>query len=730
MGSRARNTKRGVFLLLVLSLGFMGVFLTTIYHGRNWSSTRATALQGIVTLAKFASELIPSRELDQLADPILAPQPSLEKYKAKIEEFRESVGYLDEVVIYAPIGKEIRAILSSGEPGAERFDVVDAPRTELQKAFRSNHVEVAIDEVDGIFFAYAPIGEKGSSRYVISVRGSAAKLIPGLEENHLILVTFLVAGVMFAVGLAWLVASLINSSDPESLGEQGLTRPLAEIFLFAATLLVLTDGTLAALDTFRISQQQKQVGLQLQEYRKLHEAVYLLKHGKRGEVFNKEGEVIFAGLTTSESIDKLRLLQATHEPKDMEQVVEFADEQTDLLFGQVAILNQEASEGWTRMSRVFMIALLLAGASGIILRYAASQNHKLNRYQSQHQEARAIYRHVVESMPVGLFMFREGKFVFANRELKSQIDWKHDDSEELQIDGLLHADDAGRMLETLQEATDEAKPFRLEYRRVNAMGRTIHMESRGVPILAADGTCEQVLGFTLDVTPMAEAREALQRTFAEVQTKNELLSSALSELEANLENVVRSLVRAVEAKDPYTAGHSERVMQYSLWLGEAVGLGSYDLRVLELGCLVHDVGKIGTPDAILTKPGKLTDEEFDQIKMHPVFGVKIIESIPIFRECIPIVRWHHEKLTGTGYPDKLKGDEIPYLVRVSTIADIFDAMTSTRAYRAGMEISKVLGIMQGLSDAGEIDDQLFAVFCHVIADKGVIPQNQVNDAAA
>ena len=109
--------------------------------------------------------------------------------------------------------------------------------------------------------------------------------------------------------------------------------------------------------------------------------------------------------------------------------------------------------------------------------------------------------------------------------------------------------------------------------------------------------------------------------------------------------------------------------------------------------------------------------------------MNIIESIGLFRDCLPIVRWHHEKLNGTGYPDGLSGDEIPYLVRISTIADIFDAMTSTRAYRHGMATDEVLSTMHSMMDRGELDPVLFGTFVQVIAEKGVIEQSMTREAA-
>ena len=124
----------------------------------------------------------------------------------------------------------------------------------------------------------------------------------------------------------------------------------------------------------------------------------------------------------------------------------------------------------------------------------------------------------------------------------------------------------------------------------------------------------------------------------------------------------------------------------SILLGKHAGLGRTDIATLRLGGLLHDIGKIAVPDAILRKPLPLTSEEFDQMKPHPQVGHQIISPIPQLKNAAPIVRWHHERIDGKGYPDGLKGDEIPYLSRLVAIADTYDAMTSDRPYRRGLDI--------------------------------------------
>lgn len=125
-------------------------------------------------------------------------------------------------------------------------------------------------------------------------------------------------------------------------------------------------------------------------------------------------------------------------------------------------------------------------------------------------------------------------------------------------------------------------------------------------------------------------------------------------------------------------------------MGKNYGLSEEDLRILRIGGLFHDIGKIGIPDSILLKESKLSEEEYSQIKNHPAIGVHILQNVDFFKEMLPVVKHHHEKYDGTGYPERLKGEEIPYLSRIAAIADTFDAMTSKRSYRnaLGFEIVK------------------------------------------
>ncbi|MCX7710805.1 MAG: HD domain-containing protein [Clostridia bacterium] len=152
-------------------------------------------------------------------------------------------------------------------------------------------------------------------------------------------------------------------------------------------------------------------------------------------------------------------------------------------------------------------------------------------------------------------------------------------------------------------------------------------------------------------------------------------------------DAISALAGAVDAKDPYTNGHSHRVTEYSLEIGKEMGFSEEQMEQLEYMALLHDVGKIGICDSVLNKQSRLDDEEFALMKSHVLIGSKILESMKSLKYIIPGVRYHHEKFDGTGYYDGLKGDEIPLEARIIAVADTFDAMTTTRPYRKGLEFS-------------------------------------------
>ncbi|MBI5341804.1 MAG: response regulator [Deltaproteobacteria bacterium] len=149
---------------------------------------------------------------------------------------------------------------------------------------------------------------------------------------------------------------------------------------------------------------------------------------------------------------------------------------------------------------------------------------------------------------------------------------------------------------------------------------------------------------------------------------------------------IDSLIKALEAKDFYTRGHSQRVTMYSVAIGKEMRLSPEQIEILRQASILHDLGKIGVREAVLNKPGKLTDDEYNEITLHPEVATKILEPIPYFRPLLPAILHHHERFDGKGYPDRLKGCDIPLESRIMAVADTFDSMTSTRAYRKALSL--------------------------------------------
>ena len=199
----------------------------------------------------------------------------------------------------------------------------------------------------------------------------------------------------------------------------------------------------------------------------------------------------------------------------------------------------------------------------------------------------------------------------------------------------------------------------------------------------------------------------------EIKKINTKLSETNEKLEQAYLSTIQTLRYTVEAKDTYTRGHSDRVSQYSVLIGKHLGLSDNDLHDLEVGGLFHDIGKIGIPDAILRKEAKLTDDEYSEIKNHPAIGAHILSSAVIFQNIIPIVKHHHEKYDGTGYPGRLKGEEIPYLARIAAIADTFDAMTSKRSYRDSLPMDVVIAEFERCKGT-QFDPELDDVFLDIL----------------
>jgi putative two-component system response regulator len=182
----------------------------------------------------------------------------------------------------------------------------------------------------------------------------------------------------------------------------------------------------------------------------------------------------------------------------------------------------------------------------------------------------------------------------------------------------------------------------------------------------------------------------------------------------NAEAVLFSLALTIEAKDPYTEGHCDRLSKYSVALGEKLGLSEDTRLALRRGGLIHDIGKLGVPEHILLKPGPLTPEERKIMEQHTVLGERICAPLRSFRHVLPIIRHHHEKQDGSGYPDGLNGAQVPLTARILQITDIYDALTTDRPYRKALPLEKAFAIMREEVKRGWWDGSILDEFEAVV----------------
>lgn len=232
-----------------------------------------------------------------------------------------------------------------------------------------------------------------------------------------------------------------------------------------------------------------------------------------------------------------------------------------------------------------------------------------------------------------------------------------------------------------------------------------------IPIFDEDGEVIGIISYfgndlNLNFTPYLKQ---LSKTVS-VTIQN---SNLITEIKKTYFSIIMALVKSIELKDSYTSGHSQRVMEYSLMLGKKLNLSTKELEILRYGSILHDIGKLAIPDDVLLKPGKLTDLEYDLIKSHSERGEEFIGDLEFLKNTLSIIRNHHERIDGKGYPDGLKGDEIEQLTKIVTIADAYDAMTSKRAYKD--TLSKKDAIKELIKHKGsQFDPYLVEKFIEVI----------------
>lgn len=228
--------------------------------------------------------------------------------------------------------------------------------------------------------------------------------------------------------------------------------------------------------------------------------------------------------------------------------------------------------------------------------------------------------------------------------------------------------------------------------------------------LARDSIAAGALDFITKPFEISAVVRRIEQSRIRIERDRERIAEATGEV---LNGAIRALVAAIDAKDPYTAAHSERVAALALCLGSAQGLSPNLQLLLQYSSLLHDIGKISVPAKVLTKPGNLDGEEWAMIRQHPIRSAEIIQQMPALAEVATIARHHHERLDGSGYPDGLVGNAIPLLARILAIADVYEALTADRAYRKAYSASEAKSILSAGSGTS-FDAQLVDAFNRIV----------------
>ncbi|MBX7134498.1 MAG: HD domain-containing protein [Fimbriimonadaceae bacterium] len=741
-----------IFALLAISFLVVGGSVGALLVSQALENDRIYNRNELASLAQIAALQVDPEKHEALTSTDQQDSPSYNEQIDKLDRALELTNKIKFIYTLRQIGNEYFFVLDPTPPGDSDGDGVDDksylldPYPEVppaaKKALRTGSVQVdsepTVDRWGTFISAYGPI--KRADGTVVAVLGLDREYEDILaREQEIRDKAWLIAGLLVAVSLlvAWLLASRLawRRATPEvRAARAGIVRSLAfEVILYAAVCTLTVVGILGHLQT---SKDLRGLPAQSAETGRIAQIRTMLRKLPPGAM-DVDTLTKLRALAQESNIGGLsNLLVKPEIAGDASKRAPLVAQIQDSLDAEVARLDSERDatlEGIDRRNNsligLFAMATVVSLGALILIRKAAKQQEDLNELFEENSRQDALYKHLMASLPIGLYAYDAQGSRYANTAWDNLVMRKEGETHHEALKRRLHREDAPRALTALQRSLDNREPFVIQFRLISDYDETQFLELRGVPVYGPSGEFEHMLAFSLDITRTVLARKQLHEKNREILGKNQQLSRALSDLEENLEAMVRALVKAVEAKDPYTAGHSERVMGYSVQIAEAMGLDENQVRILQMGTLIHDVGKIGVPDEILTKPSQLSNEEFEIIRAHPVVGYQMIEGIPRFQECAPIVRWHHERLDGRGYPDGLKGNDIPLLVRIASVADAFDAMTSTRAYRRGLTHDHAIDELRKDAEKGALDGEIIEVLAVVIRAQLISDEDLLSDAA-
>jgi PAS domain S-box-containing protein/putative nucleotidyltransferase with HDIG domain len=329
---------------------------------------------------------------------------------------------------------------------------------------------------------------------------------------------------------------------------------------------------------------------------------------------------------------------------------------------------------------VLHILLIIIPVIFTISGYFVNENKKLfDAYKESEEKYRDLYQNAPDGYysigPDGIILDVNDKWLRMLGYQREEITGKKKLTELLTDEGL-------KIFQaTLPEFKKKGFLENTEYDLIKKDGTRLPVVINATAFYDKDGNYLKSRNIVRDITEIKKREEKLIMSQSAFFNMLKDLDLSYKELKRLYEGLISSFISALDAKSAWTKGHSERVTNYAISIAKEMGLEDKDIETLRTAALLHDIGKLGTYDVILDKPEDLTDEEINLIKIHPVKGEEILKPISQLKDILPIIRSHHEKIDGTGYPDGLKNGDIPFLARIIAVADTFDSMTSDRPYR-------------------------------------------------
>lgn len=695
---RIRNGLGAIVIGFVMTVVAIVIVYNCVH--RNLRETKRTELEKISDVSRLMSRGIDASKVQRIRDHADTNKASYREFVDNLQNLRRSVSGMVECYVLRLNNDGAKVLADTGRTNAdnssttpERYDAFDDYSPVPSEAIIAGLTgRIQIESQTRYVFgetvrrAYAPILDSNRTPIavlVLSFVSSDDGTTPWTVwlDNLPITVGLLV--MMSTIGWICLAHFRYQSEHSRS---SGSLRPRIVKWIIADVLFIfLAVFTVLSVRTFFVAQEDATNAIVSSQSREI-----ALRHS------------ISASATVRDSVQSQihqeQILQA-----DMRE--------------RLNLLNSGILVGFMMMGGLAIGALLA-------LRIALRTHLSLQEAQEDAEWHRSQHEQLVEGLPIGFYATESAEIVFSNSAMDALTSRDGSESAQEAFAKSLHPEDAEEVFNMLKSAELSGNAFDFTFRLGQTDTNARYIETRGVPIFDADGVPSRTVAFAMDVTGQRRAQNLAERRQHEAEEANRMLRKALEDGEANFEATVCALVKAVEAKDVYTAGHSERVMDYSVRIGRALGLNDSQLRTLRMGTLIHDVGKIGIPDSILSKPDRLTQEEFALIRQHPEIGVRMIGDIPAFRDCIPIVLYHHERLDGRGYPFGLTAESIPLLVRISTVADCFDAMTSDRAYRKDRSAVQALGDLAVDAEKGSIDGKIVETLADIVLNGDILRLNR------